>query len=399
MSDDDPQGRLQRLRQQVEAQVGAGLEGLSRIPSLVAQNFNANHSGGQPSHGHSSGPPAGIESPDFAAWQAQESESIEARLHQCRGERLEDHFYAWDLFLRRSKYSPLVLDQQLPKRPRPAELEDGMDPDLFSWRDAFEDLLAASSGLPMASTADQYQHRALWSRFPQGEPADLWLARLRAQRLTEVYFPFREWDYRSPQTIEEWVQSRKEDDEKRAAQEKETLQRVKEIAQSLGLDIKEPSEPRDLTTAAGKRDSDGAEQEPRTEQDLFDFIKSTSNQVLPPLTAFLKIFTNGKWVTESSTSTSRTMTTGEDVDEASLKTTKSTEEWVKGGYVHIKTEIRKTAPDGREVARETHYSVRPAESEEQATGKDQDAGEQSENTKVWTRGDDGREKKNSWLWK
>ncbi len=80
---------------------------------------------------------------------------IEDRLDQCRDELREDHEYAWNLFIQRSRYSPLRLEYEMPRGPRPADLEAGMDPELFGWTDAFEDLLRVSSGLPMTDMRER----------------------------------------------------------------------------------------------------------------------------------------------------------------------------------------------------------------------------------------------------
>ncbi|KAH8895156.1 hypothetical protein GQ53DRAFT_79503 [Thozetella sp. PMI_491] len=402
MPDEDPRDRLSRLRRDIESHFASGWESLSRMPAMVNQNLIMNHSGDR-LHRSQADSASTEDSRGLADWQEQESASVEARLDQCRGGRLEDHHYAWDLFLRRSQYSPLILDRQLSVRPRPYDAEDDMDPDLFSWRDAFEDLLAASSGLPMASTRDRYNHRKFLSRISLIEPVDLWLAQLQAQRLTEAYFPLREWDHQSPQTMEEWVRLRQAEADHRARLEQEASQRAREFVRAFGFDSDRASKPRG--SAAGEDRGQKEETEPRSELDWFDFIHTASKEVLPPLTAFLKIFTNGKWETNSSTTTSSTVRTSEHVDEETLKTTRSTEEWIKDGCVHVKTEVRKTTPDGREVSRETHYTVRSVKPEEldssaTAAGAKDDAQSEVGDTKAWSRKEDGQGgKKNSWLWK
>lgn len=424
--DDDPKSRFVKFKQHVDAHVSAGLHSLFGIPSMVTQGFNLNvdrrtpqdGSASKPSRaGHGASPEAaGNDDASLAAWEEQESATVEARLDQCRGGLREDHEYAWNLFLQRSRYSPFRLEQEMPLGPCPADLEAGMDPDTFGWTDAFEDLLRASSSLPMMNVRERYAQKKAWSGFfGDREPEHLAYWRLRAYRLPEAYFPYRDYNYQSPQTMEQWVQLRRSDEDEQAAWQNEGFRRAREIARAFGIStdtLASPTDDDDATREPEESDDRDHRQKraPENEQEMYDFLEATK-AVLPPLTSLVKAVSDGKWETESSSSSSSSSSSwtrnGAAGDDGPITTSKSTEEWTKYGHVHVKTEIRRTTADGREVSRETHYSVRSAEAPQQQQQHERETGEeekkrdeQSETTKVWTRDAEGeKDKKSSWLWK
>ncbi|KJZ73382.1 hypothetical protein HIM_07176 [Hirsutella minnesotensis 3608] len=83
-------------------------------------------------------------------------------------------------------YSPLAL-RHLPQ-PIPNDLPPGIDSSVFTYKDAFEDLLAAAQGIPMLGLETRYeQSRLLNQMFPRGEPPIFWARRLESQGL--IQFP------------------------------------------------------------------------------------------------------------------------------------------------------------------------------------------------------------------
>ncbi len=177
----------------------------------------------------------------------------------------------------------------------------------------------------------------MWSGFfGDREPANISYLRLRANRLPEAYFPYRDYNYQSPKTMDEWVQLRKSDEDERLAWQREHPARqgdreelwtstpthylglfpgpltTAELPEAVRIKI-----PREMTS--GRR--------LRTSEIFYDFLESTSKDILPPLTSWLKVFSDGKWETESTSS----WTNNQASEDASTKTTKSTEEWIKDG--------------------------------------------------------------------
>lgn len=82
-------------------------------------------------------------------------------------------------------YSPASLRGLPPPIPNdlPAHLED----DVFTFEDAFEDLLAVTQGQPLPDIEHRYnQRRLLWQMFPDGEPRWFFERRLHASGLLRV---------------------------------------------------------------------------------------------------------------------------------------------------------------------------------------------------------------------
>ena len=80
-----------------------------------------------------------------------------------------------------SEYHPYRL-RHLPQ-PVPNDLPQGAEP-IFTFEDAFEDLLAVSQGQQMPEIRDKYSQRKLLNQvFPKGEPPMFWRRRLESQGL------------------------------------------------------------------------------------------------------------------------------------------------------------------------------------------------------------------------
>lgn len=81
-------------------------------------------------------------------------------------------------------YSPSTL-RDLP-RPKPSDLPSHLDSSIFTFEDAFEDLLAVSRGESLPDIRFKYDQRILLDKmFPRGEPAVFWMQRLSSQGLIQ----------------------------------------------------------------------------------------------------------------------------------------------------------------------------------------------------------------------
>ncbi|KAK1832271.1 hypothetical protein QBC39DRAFT_405102 [Podospora conica] len=184
---------------------------------------------------------------------------------------------AWTHFLTISPYSPILLDFSHLPSPRPATLP----PSSASYQRAFEDLLRASSGLPLTTPSDARAYR----RGPRGSrraflhAVHLYERALKARgggrpgedSLAEVYFPFAtpvplgtfgpvDGTYRTPTTVAEWEEQRRA-----MARRAEALERHGEAA---GRAVRERVA---AAVAAMRRQGlgPGLGQGPETEEDLY----------------------------------------------------------------------------------------------------------------------------------
>lgn len=81
-----------------------------------------------------------------------------------------------------SSYNPTLLGHL--RQPVPRDLPSHLDPGVFTFQDAFEDLLTVSQGIQMPDINSRYQQsRLLRQMYPNGEPTWLWLRRLQSQGL------------------------------------------------------------------------------------------------------------------------------------------------------------------------------------------------------------------------
>ncbi|KAK4106712.1 hypothetical protein N658DRAFT_491343 [Parathielavia hyrcaniae] len=179
---------------------------------------------------------------------------LESRLDLLRhgGATAPESALAWRLFVTRSAYSPLRLQQEWGwQQPRPAFAagagEEGGGGDYYGgggggagWLDAFEDLMRASSGLEMLDLRAREErgeeedgfgfgglgglgglpyhhhhhiHGMVGFSFP-GMQEMAWLERMWRQGLTEVLFPVYDpgLGYVSPRTMGEWAERRRAED-------------------------------------------------------------------------------------------------------------------------------------------------------------------------------------------
>ncbi|KAK3333418.1 hypothetical protein B0T19DRAFT_483478 [Cercophora scortea] len=467
--DDPPRNPFVRFKHYVDNRVSAGLQSIFGLPSVVSRTFslptpptsssntddNNKNKSNTKSTDDKKDPPnimaprslvprssAITNNAQDTAPSPYDDPALESKLDQLRGGTFDDHQQAWHLFATYSEYSPLRLSAEFGWEPTPNGLPSHYDPELFGWTDAFEDLLAASSGKPMMSLADRYLLNQLtfpstaWrssreGRYSGNRSAQAWLNRLRAQGLTEVYFPFHEphVGYRSPQTMQEWVEARREmarawpDDistwaawrdefEKFAKQvdEKGVAEGVGGLFPELGRAIKVLGKVLEDEVRAFPFGGKGEERKPRegaedddkeTEEDLYTVIQSAFHESERSLANFIKSFAEGAKRNEDERKRERRTTLDEKEDKGT-KTHTSRSEFVDDeGNVHVRTETTRTSADGTEVYRETSYTVRPAATTRPRSSSGEVEEEKLEREEALHKKEDEKaeRRKAGWFWK
>lgn len=484
-----------RFKHHVDAAVGSGLQSIFGLPSFVTQNFDARavrepFESSRPSVMTASPPyrgkhssmgsyiaGAGIpsaSSPSNAAAAAAaandddddavhppstrrshyhfEPAVLEATIDYLSDGSLEDHRLAWDLFLRHSSYSPAVLQSTLGQGPpRPRDLPDDVDASYLTWADAFEDLLKVSSALPLPDIVVRAREATIeaglsaHAGFLPGATHSVAssLRRLRtAGSMNHVYLPVDDHKrgYRSPRTMEEWVEKRAAESRARKVK-RPRLTHLGAVVPELGFptsstprapetrsgdwkgeeQVRRPLD--DLKALAGfiqgavgllddlsVRTEDQSRREKRvdtispvvpaaseakTEEDLYQsWQASTGNQQEGKAE-------NSGWRIQSSWSTESTSTTTEG-GKTTTKTTKrdpsgtmakTVAEFVdEEGRRHMETVVQKTDPEGH-VTTQRHHVVQAAgqwkEIEESRTGSEKQSIKDDESKK------DGRK---GWFW-
>ncbi|CAK7223527.1 hypothetical protein SBRCBS47491_005235 [Sporothrix bragantina] len=237
MADDNdpPKNPFIRWKQHVDAHIGMTLHGLLGIPNMVSKNLNIrqdnnsssnNDSGsgptdaGQPPSSPSNPPPSSSSSPPPPSSSQTNSRDISSSGNDISTNTHNSYtpplpaptgpldnnddgldgvdaaqLLAWHKFVYYSPYSPLKLQQQqhlhLLPPPVPQDVPFGADPFAFTYADAFEDLLRASSGRPLLDLADRsYRNLRYQMRYGSAiEPPYAFFHRMHSQRLLDAYFP------------------------------------------------------------------------------------------------------------------------------------------------------------------------------------------------------------------
>lgn len=176
-----------------------------------------------------------------------------------------------------SDYSPMTL--RILPQPVPNDIKPHMDRSVMGFEDAFEDLLAVSSGHPLPDISAVYKQRKyLNDRFLAGEPLFLFLRRLRAKGLLYTPSPER-YPQNDRRAMLDWLhqetERRVEDDWGPASDlEKhpdpdDISDLMKQTAKTWAWKWKEEDETREKILKAWKQG-----REPESEGDLIDAIES-----------------------------------------------------------------------------------------------------------------------------
>lgn len=395
------------FKQQVDAHIGAAVHHASNlVPSLLLESVvnsrqlsaqtSATASSGHYNYDDSSPSRNADVPPEVPGWllQQKRAAAVEQYLDDkyAAAEQLygiEEDDTAKELFLRHrwhdfmllSNYSPFACAMES-RQPRPRDIEDDMDPNMFTFIDAFEDLLAESSGRQMPDLRTHYdRNKMLREMWTHGDNPSWFVRRLEAQELNQAFFPhsrpsqLRVTEERATRDLSDNAASYK-----RGAQDvhqKEELLEAEETNFFGELDrvVKALNKVLDDGLATppfgSERRPDGnpprettRTREPHTENDLYDAVQSAFNEAQRSLGTFLKSFSEGKWGIETrpvSSTKSTTAPDSETYEDESSKTVKSREEFVdEYGNRHIRTEVKVTSKDGSHVSTETHYVVEPA---------------------------------------
>lgn len=337
-------------------------------------------------------------------------EDKEEGLHQLR-------FNRWAEFFPESRYSPPLLAFG-PWNPRPRGMDPDMDPSLFTWVDAFEDLLAESSGMPMMDIRTRYnQNRVLRQKWPEmGGIQGLvpWLQRLRSQGLSllerDVFFGTTKLMESKPTYTtgrpelsagQHDANAADQEPEKPrgsgAEQERQTesdgsffgeLDKVLKVLNKVLDDNLTPQDSRRRT----EHDNNTA-QEPETETELYNAIQTAFNEARS-LSTFLKTLSEGGFASPVRKATTNDHSSNPHEDESD-KTEVSKAEFVDdNGNLHTKTITLRTSADGTRTTREETYSVRPAPKDKKPNNQNS----KPVDTTITNDGDDGS-KGAGWFWK
>ncbi|OAQ83896.1 hypothetical protein VFPBJ_02663 [Purpureocillium lilacinum] len=275
----------------------------------------------------------------------------------------------WDVFslISSASYSPSAL-RHLPQ-PVPNDLPPDLDSSVFTFEDAFEDLLAVSQSQPLPDITAKYdQRRLLRQMFPNGEPTWFWMRRLQSQGLVES--PSRGRFFRALRP--DWDGFHRELD-RRAAEvwrgatggsgdEDDDDEDAGDLFHEIGRAFKQIERGFSDEGRAVSQDTPEADdvsqrrdwRHPDTFDDLFSSISSSFAHGQKSWETFLKTIADQSAALEKRKDAS--------LADGDTKQVETRDEYVdRFGYLHS-TVTRKTLDkDGNEIGRETYVTMRPAE--------------------------------------
>ncbi|KAF7555221.1 hypothetical protein G7046_g6597 [Stylonectria norvegica] len=294
-----------------------------------------------------------------------------------------------------SPYSPLAL-RSLPQ-PVPSDAPSYFkDSAIFTFEDAFEDLLAVSQGQPLPNITTRYEQKKLIrSMFPNGEPAWFWLRRLTSQGLLETPGPGHLLSMATDPS--NWEFLHRELD-RRAADVWRAAPHMSEDPGEQARDVYQEMEPARKVeerfpwwdSATERSDTDSRRhqrREPDHFDDFFSSIQSTFADGQKSWDTFMKSI-----IDDHPTSYEKPQHQPRlDQEANSNNEVVSKEEYVdRLGYLHSKVTVKTFDEDGNQIASKSHWSLRPADAD---PGKPDDAGIDGKES-------GGRqESKTGWFWK
>lgn len=319
-------------------------------------------------------------------------------------------------------YSPANLRHL--RQPVPNDLPPQCDSTIFTFEDAFEDLLTVSQGRPLPDMKSRYNQRQLLRQmFSNGEPTWFWLRRLESQGLLRR--PTRDELYR-PRNLgmledqgepdffrsgwNDWAKLHEELDRKAAEVWKGVAPSEKTDDQANGhnfFDEVHQTFKQLEDSFYGRSKSHQEEHEgqhhkrlPDHFDDLFSAVSSSFAEGHKTWDAFVKSITDHKPVSTDASAYPPANTSEEKVyDNGNREVVTRDEKVNEFGYLTTTVTKKTYDKNGNEIGTETHFTMRPADK----TQKNEARG--NSDTNVIERADadadeqQTQDKKSGWFWK
>ena len=308
---------------------------------------------------------------------------------------------AWDIFpiLSSASYSPSAL-RHLPQ-PVPNDLPPELDSSIFTFEDAFQDLLAAAQGHSLPDIHTLYEQRKLIQRmFPSGEPTWFWMRRLESQGLMESpgrgRFFLRalrpDWE-----ALHRELDARAADAWRTAAGEAaHDEQGAQDLFSQIGRAVRQLEQGLAHETAPEVESArDGAApmrkpKEPDSFEDLFSSISSTFAEGQRSWDTFLKT------ITDQAAAHGKQQAATSPAGDA--KQVETRDEYVdRYGYLHSSVTRKTLHEDDNEVGRETYATLRPADKAADRGQLDNRTSHELDN--AGAADDEAGNPKSGWFWK
>ncbi|KAL6886893.1 hypothetical protein GGI43DRAFT_418009 [Trichoderma evansii] len=316
-------------------------------------------------------------------------------------------------------YSPSNLRHL--RQPVPSDLPAHCDSTVFTFEDAFEDLLTVSQGRPLPDIRSRYNQRQLLRQmFSHGEPTWFWLRRLESQGLLrrptrdELYRPrnfglSEDHDESEFSNWNDWSKLHEELDRKAAEVWKDVTAHEENDGQpkshSFFDDVHKTF--KELEDSFYGRDGSHEEEHRNQHQkrfpdhfdDLFSSLSSSFAEGHKTWDTFVKSITDHKPVSSESSASHPPSSSEEKVYENGTREVVTRDEKI-NSFGYLTTTITKKTYDknGNEIGTETHFTMRPAETQNTGAMENSDANV-IERADADTNDQQAQDKKSGWFWK
>ncbi|KAM0256170.1 hypothetical protein ACHAQJ_005147 [Trichoderma viride] len=336
---------------------------------------------------------------------------------------VESHAQALDTVSVASwSYSPANLRHL--GQPVPNDLPAQCDSTVFTFEDAFEDLLAVSQGQPLPDIKSRYNQRQLLRQmFSNGEPTWFWLRRLESQGLLRR--PTRDELYRprnfglleddiEPEFSEanwnDWSRLHEELDRKAAEVWKSVTSTEEKDGQPKGHNFfdevhqtfkqLEDSFYGRNESHQEKHDSQHQKRLPDHFDDLFSSLSSSFAEGHKTWDAFVKSITDNKPKSYNNSASVPTNSSEEKVYDNGNREVVTRDEKVNSfGYLTTRVTKKTYDKDGNEIGTETHFTMRPADRTQKARSRENNDANVIERADADADDQQTQDKKSGWFWK
>lgn len=342
---------------------------------------------------------------------------------------------SWVIWAATSPYSPLNLGH-LPQ-PIPADAPPALQDGVFTFEDAFEDLLTVTAGRRLPDIGTKYETRKMLSQmFPYGEDAAFWVRRLQSQGLLDNanFFPFQAramWPHDVWESIhrefaraaeearraeERWMSrfeegrrgERGDEDRERRRyglfDELDKLFRSFESGMSGEEKKGDPERQNEDSGRKGDPERKERRKEASTEDDLYSSVQSAFSSGAKSLGTLVKMARDGVADIQNSHSSSSTARWGQQKGERVESKEEFTDE---AGNRHEKRIVRTLDKEGNEVGREVHVRVsspppreeRPLQADDQEQKQKPPEDSKGDKGNKGGKGGKGSSDDSGWFWK
>jgi hypothetical protein len=226
-------------------------------------------------------------------------------------------------------YSPNLLRQL--RQPVPQDAPDHVNANIFTFEDAFEDLLAVSQGRGLPDIIMKHDQRKLLRQmWPHGEPFEFWHQRLQSQGLLTHFQAFS-------RDVPWWMRDELEEDREDRDDERHDHS-WNRLLEDLGLTPRESKRNHPEDEYANGESKPDSRRQPSHFEELFDALDSTA--------------------------TAKHDQPKQSNAAPGTKQVATREEHVDGfGYLHSKVTVKTLDANGNEIGSQMHYTMQRAPKE------------------------------------